>query len=126
METYEKLEQCKLQNIKAESFIHAAPKDPCNNTMQLQNTPCTAQVAGRPYMQSDPVKLRETSDTILAALQSSNLQTINPLFLAFNKIITNLIGRHQAKEQKFLAYIVVHAYMCFIFYSVQHSFALNG
>ena len=35
--------------------------------MQLQNQPCTTQVAGRPSVQSDPAKLRETSDTILAA-----------------------------------------------------------
>ena len=40
--------------------------------MQLQNQPCTAQVAGHPSMQSDPAKLRETSDTILAANNNSN------------------------------------------------------
>ena len=34
--------------------LNAAPKDPCKNAMQLQNPPCTAQVAGHPSMQSDP------------------------------------------------------------------------
>ena len=36
-------------------------------SIQLQITPCTAQVAGHPRMQSHPAELRETSTTILAA-----------------------------------------------------------
>ena len=35
--------------------------------MQLQNTPCTAQVAGHTSDKTWPAKLRATSDTILAA-----------------------------------------------------------
>ena len=35
--------------------------------MQLQITPCTAQVADHPHMQTWPAQMRETSDTILAS-----------------------------------------------------------
>ena len=35
--------------------------------MQIQITPCTAQVAGHTSDKIDPAKLRETSATILAA-----------------------------------------------------------
>ena len=36
--------------------------------MQLQITPCTAQVAGHPRMQSWPAQMRALSATILAAI----------------------------------------------------------
>ena len=42
----------------------------CNHAvtpMQLQTTPCTAQVAGHTSSKSDPAKLRACSTTILAA-----------------------------------------------------------
>ena len=42
-------------------------KDTCSKTMQLQNTPCMAQVAGHTSDKSHPAKLLETSDTLLAA-----------------------------------------------------------
>ena len=38
--------------------------------MQLQNTPCTAQVAGHTSEKSWPAKLRAPSATILAAVLS--------------------------------------------------------
>ena len=47
-------------------YYTCSTKDPCSTTMQLQIPPCTAQVAGHTSMQSDPAKLRETSDTIPA------------------------------------------------------------
>ena len=41
---------------------------PCSNIkVAPPTTPCTAQVAGHPSMQSDPAKLRAGSTTILAA-----------------------------------------------------------
>ena len=54
-------------NKHTKPVIHAAPKHPCKNTMQLQTPPCTAQVAGHPRVQTWPAQMRETSDTILAA-----------------------------------------------------------
>ena len=37
-------------------------------SIQLQNTPCTAQIAGHRCMQTWPAKLRAPSATILAAV----------------------------------------------------------
>ena len=50
LSTHEQL----VHHLKSHAFIHAPPKDPCSNTMQLQNPPCTAQVAGHTLHKSDP------------------------------------------------------------------------
>ena len=47
--------------------IQQQRKRATNQLKAPPTTPCTAQVAGHPSMQSDPAKLRETRDNILAA-----------------------------------------------------------
>ena len=62
--------------------------------MQLQNPPCTAQVAGHTSDKSHPARLRETSTTILAAhdlvfklQQLGQLRNNQLLFVKFNFLL---------------------------------------